>query len=88
MKASAVVKALSTLIDAGQPTFLWGSPGVGKSSVVKQLAAARSLPLQDIRALLLDPVDLRGLPFVSRDGRSKWATPDFLPQQGDGILSR
>ncbi len=39
-----------------------------------------------LRALLLDPVDLRGLPFLGPDGRSKWATPDFLPTEGEGIL--
>jgi MoxR-like ATPase len=53
---------------------------------VKELAADLSIPLQDVRALLLDPVDLRGLPFLGPDGRSKWATPDFLPQGGSGIL--
>ena len=45
-----------------------------------------SMPLRDVRALLLDPVDLRGLPFLGNDGRSKWATPEFLPQDGSGIL--
>jgi len=35
---------------------------------------------------LLDPVDLRGLPFLASDGRSKWATPEFLPQNSSGIL--
>jgi len=35
---------------------------------------------------LLDPVDLRGLPFLGPDGRSKWATPDFLPADGSGVL--
>ncbi len=86
MKASAIYKALCTLLAARQPVFIWGGPGVGKSSVVNQLAAARSLLLRDIRALLLDPVDLRGLPFLGQDGRSKWATPDFLPKEGEGIL--
>jgi MoxR-like ATPase len=32
-------------------------------------------------------LDLRGLPFLGADNRSKWATPDFLPQDGEGILS-
>jgi MoxR-like ATPase len=41
--------------------------------------------LRDIRALLLDPVDLRGLPHVA-EGRSKWAIPEFLPADGEGIL--
>ena len=53
---------------------------------MKQLAETLNVPLQDLRALLLDPVDLRGLPFLASDGRSKWATPEFLPQNGSGIL--
>lgn len=86
MKASAVSDALRVLVAARQPVFVWGGPGVGKSAVVGQLAEALKVPLQDVRALLLDPVDLRGLPFLGNDGRSKWATPEFLPQDGTGIL--
>jgi hypothetical protein len=87
MKASAIFDALRVLVlGARQPVFIWGSPGVGKSAVVRQLARASKVPLQDVRALLLDPVDLRGLPFLGSDGRSKWATPEFLPQDGSGIL--
>jgi MoxR-like ATPase len=73
-------------VNARQPAFLWGGPGIGKSAVIRQLAAALSMPLRDVRALLLDPVDLRGLPFLGNDGRSRWATPEFLPQDGSGIL--
>jgi hypothetical protein len=86
MKASAVLKALRSLVRARQPVFLWGGPGYGKSSIVHKLAAILNIPLQDVRALLLDPVDLRGLPFLGKDGRSQWATPDFLPKDGAGIL--
>jgi MoxR-like ATPase len=85
MKASQILSALRALVRASQPVFLWGRPGVGKSAVIHQLAAGMSILLADVRALLLDPVDLRGLPFLA-DGRSKWATPDFLPQEGSGIL--
>jgi ATPase family associated with various cellular activities (AAA) len=85
MKASAVANALRTLIAARQPAFIWGAPGIGKSSVVAQLATSLNVALQDIRALLLDPVDLRGLPYVE-DGRSRWAVPEFLPSNGSGIL--
>ncbi len=86
MKASAVCNALRVLVEARQPVFVWGGPGVGKSAVVAQLAKSSQKTLRDIRALLLDPVDLRGLPFLGSDGRSKWATPEFLPQDGEGIL--
>jgi len=51
-----------------------------------KLSEALKITLQDVRALLLDPVDLRGLPFLGNDGRSKWASPEFLPQEGSGIL--
>jgi MoxR-like ATPase len=86
MKSSAISNALRVLVNARQPAFLWGGPGIGKSAVIRQLAAALNMPLRDVRALLLDPVDLRGLPFLGSDGRSKWATPEFLPQDGSGIL--
>ena len=87
MTPTAVSQALRQLaIQEQQPVFIWGSPGSGKSSVVNQLATELGIALRDIRALLLDPVDLRGLPFIGQDGRSQWATPDFLPQNGEGIL--
>lgn len=87
MKASAISCALRSLVVAArQPVFIWGGPGVGKSAVVHQLAAVLKVTLRDVRALLLDPVDLRGLPFLGKDGRSQWATPDFLPKDGSGIL--
>ncbi len=71
MKASGISGALRVLVAARQPVFIWGGPGIGKSAVVNQLAQALNIPLQDVRALLLDPVDLRGLPFLESDGRSK-----------------
>jgi hypothetical protein len=86
MKASQIASSLHVLVEARQPVFLWGGPGIGKSAIIRQLAASLNVPLQDVRALLLDPVDLRGLPFLGSDGRSRWAAPEFLPQEGEGIL--
>ena len=87
MTPTAVSQALRQLVvEEQQPVFIWGSPGTGKSSVVNQLATELGIALRDIRALLLDPVALRGLPFLGKDGRSQWATPAFLPQDGEGIL--
>lgn len=86
MKASAIASALRTMIAARQPVFLWGGPGIGKSAIVLQVAKALCLDVRDIRALLLDPVDLRGLPFLAEGGRAEWATPSFLPRDGAGII--
>ncbi len=63
------------------PFFLWGSPGVGKSNVVAQVCEALNMALLDVRAGLLNPVDLMGIPHVNGDGRAHWAIPDFLPQE-------
>ncbi len=86
MKPSQISTALNTLLDIRQPAFLWGPPGIGKSQVVRQTADALSLSLIDIRAILLDPVDLRGIPKITPDGVSQWCAPGFLPRQGRGVL--
>lgn len=80
MTPSQVVSALRTLIAIRQPVFLWGAPGVGKSQVVARVAADLGYALKDIRAVLLDPVDLRGLPRLS-EGRAVWCPPAFLPDK-------
>ena len=67
MTPSQIFSALHTLLSAHQPVFLWGAPGVGKSQVVAKVAADRGMALRDIRAVLLDPVDL---PVLKTDARS------------------
>jgi hypothetical protein len=64
---------------------IWGSPGIGKSQIVAQVAKSLGFQLEDVRAVTLDPVDLRGLPYVL-DGISRWAIPHFLPQSGRWIV--
>ncbi len=77
---------LKALISIQQPVFIWGAPGIGKSQVVAQAARQASLELTDVRAVLLDPVDLRGLPHIDRHNRACWSPPDFLPVEGRGLL--
>ena len=86
MNPKEAKNSLSRLLDTRRPVFFWGPPGVGKSSIVKQIGLEKGLPVRDIRAVLLDPVDLRGLPHINGDGRAHWAPPSFLPSDGEGIL--
>jgi MoxR-like ATPase len=44
-----------------------------------------NLQLVDVRATLLDPVDLRG-PHKVHDDRAEWCPPAFLPTDGEGVL--
>ncbi len=82
MNPLQVISSLHALIQIQQPVFLWGAPGIGKSQIVAQVAKEKKFKLIDIRAVLLDPVDLRGLPRVTNDGQAVWCPPAFLPKQG------
>ena len=82
MKPSLAKIAIETAIKADKPLFIWGSPGVGKSSIVREIAEAHHAKLFDVRALLLEPVDLRGLPHIE-NGVTKWSSPVFLPAEDE-----
>lgn len=87
MRPSQITTALSYLIDANQPVMLHGSPGVGKSDIVRQIARQRGIELIDLRLSQLDPVDLRGVPSVdTKKHITSWNAPSFLPTGGKGIL--
>jgi Mg-chelatase subunit ChlI len=85
VRPTDVTKALAALVPTRRPVYLWGPPGVGKSSLVRQAADALGCRLVAVRATLLDPVDLRGLPQVVRD-TAVWCPPAFLPKGGQGVL--
>lgn len=76
--------------DKHVPMMIWGSPGVGKSSIVKQVAEENGMDFIDLRLSLLNPVDLRGLPFIDKEAKkASWLAPDFLPNgknKSKGIL--
>jgi len=78
---------LSKIIAAGlkRSVMVWGPPGIGKSSIVSQIADRHGLELVDLRLSQLAPTDLRGLP-VADGSVSRWLPPEFLPNEGKGIL--
>ncbi len=87
MRSKEITETLSALIDRKLPTFLWGAPGIGKSSVVKQIAEAKAIGFIDLRLSLMDPTDLKGIPFYENKAhQAVWAPPSFLPREGSGIL--
>ncbi|WP_457745397.1 AAA family ATPase [Sulfurimonas sp.] len=87
MKASDLTKGLMALVEQKVPTFLWGAPGIGKSSIVKEIALSKNIGFIDLRLALMDPTDLKGIPFYDKESHTAlWAPPAFLPQSGEGIL--
>jgi len=87
MKASELTATLKAMIVEQIPTFVWGAPGIGKSSIVKQIADDLEFEFIDLRLSLMDPTDLKGIPFYDESKHTAlWAPPAFLPQEGKGIL--
>ncbi len=83
LRPSELSEVLALLVEARQPTIVWGPPGAAKSQIAQQVAAATNRQYVDVRALLLDPVDLRGIPWRDTDDRTRWAPPAFLPPSDD-----
>jgi len=80
---SQTARALETLLLTKRPVYVHGSPGISKSDTVKAVGAKLGREIIDIRAVLLDPVDLRGIPHVNGDKRAHWCPPSFLPYEDD-----
>jgi ATPase family associated with various cellular activities (AAA) len=87
MTPTQLKRYLATLLQQNlkTSTMIWGPPGIGKSSIVQQLAQDNQMGFVDLRLSQLAPTDLRGLP-VAEAGLSKWYPPEFLPQDGRGIF--
>jgi MoxR-like ATPase len=69
--------------------MLWGPRGVGKSSVVRQVAAHFNVPLVDLRLTTIEPVDIRGAIYANEQlEKTVWFPPEFLPNADheQGIL--
>jgi len=87
VKAKELSQSITAMVAAKIPSFIWGPPGIGKSSIVKQIAASNAYEFIDLRLALMDPTDLKGIPFYDKDEhQALWAPPSFLPKEGKGIL--
>lgn len=60
------------VLEAGLVPFLHGSPGIGKSAIVKQIAQIGNLDLIDHRLSTSAPEDMNGLPMF-KDGFAQFA---------------
>ena len=80
-KAGAMIESF---IQANVPVNLMGSPGLGKSDVIKQVAKKMNLHVIDFRLSTADPTDLTGLPFID-NGRSVFLPNEAFPIATDKI---
>lgn len=57
-----------------RPVFIWGQPGIGKSSLVRQFSEELGLPCVSLLGSQLAPEDIIGVPQIT-DGVSRFCPP-------------
>lgn len=75
--------------------MLWGPPGVGKSQAVRQIAERiekntfKRVNVTDVRLLLFNPIDLRGIPTANEDKTlAIWLKPQiFQMDSSDDVIN-
>jgi len=75
-------KMVRKCMKARRPVFIWGPAGIGKSELAQQIADEEGGLLIDLRMPLLEPTDLRGIPYFNKEkGVMDWAPPIDLPDE-------
>jgi len=76
-------EGLKRLFKADKVPMLVGSPGIGKSDIINDLAKSVNVEVRDLRLAQADPTDLLGFPIVDKAGiRMKYAPPSLFPLKG------
>ncbi|MBQ7651710.1 MAG: AAA family ATPase [Victivallales bacterium] len=69
------------------PMMVWGAPGLGKSTIIRDVANEFGIGFIDVRLAQREPVDVRGLPVPDRENRRvDWMVSGEWPREGRGIL--
>lgn len=75
-----------SLMEAGIVPMISGSPGIGKSQIVKAIADKHNLKLIDVRLSECDPTDIMGFPTVDEETKKSFYRPmATFPLAGDEL---
>ena len=80
-KAAEMVKQI---LSVNLVPFLQGSPGIGKSAIIKEVAKNAKLKVIDLRLSQCEPTDLLGLPVLSEE-KAKYKAFDTFPLEKDKV---
>ncbi len=86
MNTSELKETLGRILKVGLVPFIHGSPALGKSDIVKQVARDFNLSLIDLRLSQLAPEDLLGLPSFNEDKtKARYVPFNVFPLEGDEL---
>lgn len=81
---STATTLLEKCIESGRPVMLWGAPGIGKSDIIAQIGRRQNRPIIDMRLLIMEPTDIKGIPFYCPETNTmRWARPGELPGEDE-----
>jgi MoxR-like ATPase len=63
-----------------RPVFIWGAPGIGKSSIVENFAESLGMPCVSLLGSQLAPEDIIGVPQIV-DGKSVFCPPRMIARE-------
>ena len=86
--AEQAKKFVLDCMDVDEVAFMRGSPGVGKSAIVRAIAEERNLLVRDIRLSQSDPTDLNGFPRITEEGKATYAPMDTFPLETDDFPTK
>jgi AAA domain (dynein-related subfamily) len=84
VKISQATSIITKYIQARLVPMLVGSPGMGKSAIVHQIAENYNLKVIDLRLSQCDPTDLLGFPTINGD-KAGYKPMETFPIEGDAI---
>jgi len=85
MNIEQVKKASEIILKAGLVPMLWGPPGIGKTTMVRQLAEKHQVEYRQLTTNLLMLDHLTGIPYNSGN-KMIFSRPENIPESGKGFL--
>ena len=84
VNADELKEALIRDFKVGLTPMVASSPGMGKSDIIRSIAAKFELKVIDFRVSQCEPVDMQGYPGV-KDGRMTFHIPEYFPIETDKV---
>jgi MoxR-like ATPase len=84
MNAHELKEDIIDVLTAGLVPMICGSPGIGKSDIIREIAKAFKLKIIDLRLSQCDPTDMLGFP-THNGVRMGYAPPEHFPLESDKL---